>query len=159
MNPKLSILYFLVLLTPILGALQNLFLYVKSNNHSINNWYLYTNKEGNGINYFYLAEHKASKLTYDNKKDYIYQQVNPHTKYDFLIRNNILQLSIFNPYKVTIKSNGELQFNGANDLYAVKNINDPTKFSNNNYAIVYYKNKKNVPKGAIPVDIYAKYVQ
>lgn len=73
-----------------------------------------------------------------------------------LLRRRFLQLSKGEPYKVKIKKNGELDFNGDDNLWAVKNIKDSVNHSKKNYAIVYYKNKNDVPKGSKKVKVYAK---
>ncbi|KAK6868781.1 Cell wall protein PGA30 [Candida tropicalis] len=156
---KLNFLFvtFLCFISPVFSCLYNVYLYVKSNDKDVNGDWLYPVREGKGINYFFLdSQNRAKKLIYDDKNKYIYEQVDSHTRWYYLINKNILQLSGGKPYKVNIKNDGELDFGGDDNLWAVKNIKDPANHSKNNYAIVYYKNRKDVPKGAKKVKVYAK---
>lgn len=157
MKSNLLLVACLCFFSPLICCLQNVYLYVKSNDKDVNGDWLYSVKEDKGINYFFLgSQKKAKKLIYDDENKYIYEQVDSHTKWYYLIDKNILQLSKGEPYKVKIKKNGELDFNGDDNLWAVKNIKDPANHSKKNYAIVYYKNKNDVPKGAKKVKVYAK---
>ncbi|KGU29192.1 hypothetical protein MGS_03910 [Candida albicans P78042] len=148
---------FLLFVAPILGKIQNVYLYVRSQNQTVNGNGLYSVKERPGINYFFLGPpNRAQKLIYDDQNYYIYQRVDPHTRYYFGIQRNILQLSKGNPQRVVMRRNGELNFRGDDKLYAVKNIGDPINYSKDHYAVKYYANKNNVPKHAPKVTVYAK---
>ena len=105
---------------------------------------------------FLRSSQSCPKLIYDDQNYYIYQQVDPHTRYYFGIQRNILQLSKGNPQRVVMRRNGELNFRGDDKLYAVKNIGDPINYSKDHYAVKYYANKNNVPKHAPKVTVYAK---
>ncbi|RCK56282.1 Cell wall protein PGA30 [Candida viswanathii] len=158
MRSNFLIVAFLCFFTPVFCCLNDIYLYVKSNDKRINGWGLYYVKEDDGVNYFFLGSNRAKKLIYDDKNKYIYNQPNARTKWYYLINKNFLQISNGKPYKVNIKKDGELDFSGDDNLWAVKEVKDPVNYSKNHYAIVYYKNRKDVPKDAIKVKVYSKKV-
>ncbi|CAI5756348.1 unnamed protein product [Candida verbasci] len=146
---------FFYLLTLAFGKLRKVQLYVDSNYQPIDNYGLYPYKETNNAYYLFLRK-QSYQLIYDDQNKYIYYQTSSQKKYYFKLQNNILQLNAGNPQKVNIGGNGRLQFNGANKLYAVKNIGDPAGVSKKYYAVKYYNNP---PKGAYKVKyVYAKYI-
>lgn len=114
---------------------------------------LYSLHEGEGYNFFFLVKaEEAQELIYDTRMYQIYFYYNYFVKYKLTICNYFLQLSyVHYPFKVKIKENGDLKFTGSKKLYAVKNVKDPHSYTNQNYALYYYKDKLLIPPGAIEV--------
>ncbi|KAK6867628.1 Cell wall protein RHD3 [Candida tropicalis] len=149
---------FLIIYMPQLACkLIPLRLFIESNNGTLDGMGLYSLHEGEGYNFFFLGQpQEAQEFAYDTRMYHIYFYYQYFVKYKLTICNSFLQLSyVHYPFKVKIKKNGELQFTGYKNLYAVKNVNDPHSYSTQKYAVYYYKNKKLVPPDAIEVKITA----
>ncbi|KAK6453768.1 uncharacterized protein RJT20DRAFT_131193 [Scheffersomyces xylosifermentans] len=134
-----------------LAALQNVTLWVESDNSTINGNGLSSLHEGAGINYVFLGQN-AQTLIHDDVNNWLYFiPVEPLRQY-FAVENNIAQVTVaFTDNTVTFE-NGYLSYGGSTEgFYALLNINDPYNYSKTQKALVHYPD--GAPEGAIPLKI------
>ncbi|CAI5759192.1 unnamed protein product [Candida verbasci] len=148
-------MFFLIYLVSLAAAVHNITLCLGSKNSSIDGLNLYSKHVGAGISYFYTNSEVGQQLTYDSDALNIFYQVTQDIRFNFNLNGNFLQMSVFEPSKVIIDYFGNLVFEGANNLYAAKHLGEPYNWSDYDYAIVKYQNKKDVPEGAVRVRVKA----
>ncbi|CAK9442073.1 uncharacterized protein LODBEIA_P58420 [Lodderomyces beijingensis] len=127
---------------------------------------MYYMHEGATSNYFFVEYPEAfqvnaasnsdagPELTYDDETKIIYTEVNEHLTLNFSSNGGIVQLSGVAPVPVEIDpASGELKFEGSDQIFAAKNINDPFGFSKDRYAVVVGDRF-----GGLPMVIVANFV-
>lgn len=153
----LSIASLLTLSSSALAAIRQVQLFAQSDNEEINTFGLSSIHEGAGINYFFLAAPgTAQTLQFDDETNNIFAELGstPPARQYFVISGNILQLSVAGePLNVQIADDGLVSFPGSESIAAAKNINDPYRYSEEQFAVV-----TNGAEGSIPFKIVAKFV-
>ncbi|ODV84045.1 hypothetical protein CANARDRAFT_9043 [[Candida] arabinofermentans NRRL YB-2248] len=117
-------------------------LYVSSSSDEIDGLGIYNIHEGAGINYVFVStSDSTTDLYYDESDKFIYQPF-ASGYYQYLSTSSgIVQLTVSgNDGGVyTFDDDGYLLLNGSSDgFYACKNTNDPYRYSQTSYEVMYY---------------------
>ena len=100
---------------------------------SVNGLGLSSLHEGAGINYFFLGS-GSQTLMWDDESGAVSVKLGEITQ-SISISNTILQLSVFEPSRVTV-ADGVVSVDGNDSFYACKNISDPYNYSEKSYAVL-----------------------
>ena len=104
-----------------------------SSETSVNGLGLSSIHEGAGINYFLLGS-GSQTLMWDDATGAASAKFGEITQ-NVCISNSIVQLSVFEPSKVTV-ADGVVSIDGNDSFFACKNINDPYNYSEKSYAVL-----------------------
>ncbi|ODV80293.1 uncharacterized protein CANTADRAFT_50492 [Suhomyces tanzawaensis NRRL Y-17324] len=149
-----------LLASAVSAAVTDIDLYIDSQNKEVDGNSLQPLHEGAAIQYLFLG-HQQNAFQYDSDTQVLSGPNPPQTPFanNFSIVDHVAWTSSSTEAtKVTIigghsADRGFLAINGSSDgFYAVKNINDPYQYSNQQYALVYYPDGGQ-PDGAISVNI------
>lgn len=123
-------------------------LYVISPGTEVNNKGIFAKHEGAGVNYVFIGENTETYY-FDETTSTLYQQAGD-LKLPFVISGGIAQFSVAGGEPISLSFDHDyLAINGSTHaLAACKNINDPYRYSENEWAVTYQP-------GAIPEDCIA----
>ncbi|GMG54511.1 unnamed protein product [Ambrosiozyma monospora] len=124
-------------------------LYIKSDNSDLSDKGISSLHEGAGINYFFAAS-SGQDLTYTGTSLTSNQIGYPQ----FFTPDTFVQLSVADEVTgLTFADDGTLQYNGSEDGFqACKNVNDPYRYSQSSYAIMY----KSSSGDCVDIKLYKK---
>lgn len=131
------------------AAVSEIELVADSSETSVNGLGLSSIHEGAGINYFLLGS-DSETLKFDEETGTVYANLTDTITQFVSISNNILQLSVFTPQKVTV-ADGVVSVDGNDAFFACKNINDPYRYTEKSFAVL---NKTS--DGCFPMKIKVK---
>lgn len=131
------------------AAVSEIELVADSSETSVNGLGLSSIHEGAGINYFLLGS-GSETLKFDEETGTVYANLTDTITQFVSISDNILQLSVFSPQKVTV-ADGVVSVDGNDAFFACKNINDPYRYTEKSFAVL---NKTS--DGCFPMKIKVK---
>ena len=135
------------------GTRANVSLYLESSDEMLNNKVLYTANQGNFIHFYYVGEESilfATTFMYDGANYRLYeQQKGSNDKYYLTILDSMLRGQKDSGLKVTLNTDGSLDFAGSDHLYAYKMSDGTIKF-----LVLLFVGE--IPTNVIPVKVKAK---
>lgn len=139
--------------TAAVASAEDVYLYVKSDDASIDGNSLGYPHEGAGLNYFFLGTGAASALTYDSENKTITYPIGSGFYEYFTTYGSYVGLMVTGPgADITFDDNNTLLYNGTSEnFYACKDTNDPYQYSKEQYEVMYYTS--DAPSGCISLTI------
>ncbi|GME67492.1 unnamed protein product [Ambrosiozyma monospora] len=145
------------------SSLENIALYVESDNTEINGNGLSTLHSGAGIDYFFLGT-SAESLIFDSSKAQIYKTfAGQYEQYFDAATSNYVQMTVSEAHIADIqftKVDGGKQYLNLNSspdgFYACKNVNDPYNYSASSYELMYYADGSVDNDSCVAVKVYAE---
>lgn len=144
----------LVAASAVLAVAEDVTLFIKSDNSEVNGNSISFYHEGAGISYGFLGTSAESiTLSYDESTGSLLDTNSGFTfPIPFGVSNNFVQVSVLEPGATFSFDGNTLLANGTGDVfYACKNVNDPYRYSEKSYALMYYPS--DAPTDCIPVNI------
>ncbi|KAK6463429.1 hypothetical protein DFJ63DRAFT_118704 [Scheffersomyces coipomensis] len=150
-----------LLVSSALADLQNVSLFVSSDDTSINGSGLGAPHEGAGINYLFIGSNGGNfgtantiALVYNTTSQGLYWQLEPGIIEYFGVSGAVAQLSVAVSGTGVTFENGYLAYDGSTEgFYALYNISDPYNYSKSQLAIV--RDLSASPEGGIPISLTA----
>ena len=138
-----------------LATISSIQLFAKSDDSKVDGLGLYSKHEGAAIDYLFLGKNGAD-LKYDDEKKQIFQELKTSSitvRQLFTLGGDVYEVGATDNFiPVTINKDGTLSFTGDDKVYASKNVNDPYRYSESEYAV---SNKKT--DDSAPITIVAKF--
>ncbi|GME71117.1 unnamed protein product [Ambrosiozyma monospora] len=159
---KSSLSLFTILSASVHGYLQNISLYVDSDNTEINGNGLYTKHSGAGTDFFYLGT-GADSLVFDSETKHVYRAYGPQYEQYFAADNSgFVLMTVDDAIDVHFTQiNGGKQYmslgNSTQDqgtFYACKNVNDPGHYSTSSYELMYYTGENVENDSCVSIKVY-----
>ncbi|RCK60693.1 hypothetical protein Cantr_08179 [Candida viswanathii] len=135
------------------GTRANISLYLESSDETLNNQVLYTANQDNTIHFYYVGDESilfATTFMYDGANYRVYErQEGSDDKYYLTILDSMLRGQKGSGLKVTLNTDGSLDFAGSDHLYAYKMSDGTIKF----LVLLFVGD---IPSNVTPVKVKAK---